>query len=112
MTEDLIDVRLDDYMTRFGQAESIEITQRLKQAKLFSENLDIAVNNYSVPGAKALSGIIYSSHYKFLLANKRKIYFGSLFFLKVLCEKYRSVGMQIDELKLCESLLQVCEMHQ
>jgi hypothetical protein len=111
MTEEFINLRLDQYMTQYGQTEAVDLMQRLGKSKLFHENLQIAINAQDIPGAKALKGIIHSCEPKFLLAKKRKIYFSSLFFLKVLCEKYRSEGIETDELKLSKALLGVCEMN-
>ena len=111
MTEEFITLKLDQYMTEFGQAEAVQLMQRLGKSKYFHENLQIALNSYDVPSGKALSGIIHSCDTRFLLAKKRKIYFSALFFLKILCEKYRNVGLQADELKLSKSLLEVSEMY-
>ncbi len=111
MTEEFITLKLDQYMTQFGQAEAVELMQRLGKSKLFHENLQIAINAFDVPSAKALSGIVHSSDARFLLAKKRKIYFSSLFFLKVLCEKYKNAGMEADELKLSRSLADLSQMY-
>ncbi len=111
MTEEFLNLKVDQYMTEFGQAEAVELMERLSKSKLFTENLDIALNRREIPSGKTISTIIHSSHYKFLLAGKRKIYFSSLFFLKMLCMKYREKCFQPDELDLSKSLLQVCELY-
>jgi hypothetical protein len=111
MTDELLNLKLDQYMTEFGQSESVELMERLSKSKLFNENLNIALNRHEIPSGKTINSIIHSSHYKFLLAGKRKIYFSSLFFLKALCEKYRKQDFQPDELALSRSLLQVCELY-
>ena len=111
MTEEFITLKLDQYMTEYGQAEAVELMQRLGKSKYFHENLQIALNANSVPSGKALGGIIHSCDARFLLSKKRKIYFSSLFILKILCEKYRSVGLEADELKLSKSLLEITELY-
>jgi len=111
MTEEFLSLKLDQYMTEFGQSEAVELMERLSKSKLFNDNLEIALKRHEIPSGKTISGIIHSSHYKFLLAGKRKIYFSSLFFLKVLCEKYRKNGYEPDELDLSRSLMQVCELY-
>lgn len=98
-------------MTEFGQSESVELMERLSKSKLFLENLEIAVSRFDIPSGKTISNIIHGCHYKFLLANKRKIYFSSLFFLGTLCEKYAHRGLEPDELGLSKSLLEICEIY-
>ena len=111
MIEEMIEAKVSQYMSTYGQAESVEIFQRLQSSKLFLENLDIALNRHEVPSGKTLTNIIRGCHYKFILANKRKIYFSSLFFLKVLYDKYEQLGFPINEERFAKSLLEVCEIN-
>lgn len=111
MTEEIIELKLDQYVTQFGQAEAVELLERLTSSKLFHQNLEIALRRQEIPSGKIINNIIHSCSYKFLLANKRKIYFSSLFFLKGLCEKYHHAGLEPDELQLAKALLEVSEIN-
>lgn len=109
MTNEFIQIRLSQYRDLFGQAECDTILKRLSTSKLFTDNLTIAVLKKDVPNAKTISMIIHSSHYKFLLANKRKIYFASLFFLLTLYKNFDDLGISINEKQFAKSLLEICE---
>ncbi len=93
----------------YGQAECIKIMERLNSSKLFMDKLQVGVNRHHVADAKTINNIIHSSHYTFILAPKRKIYFASLFFLQSLYKNFENLGIDIDEYQFMGVLLKICE---
>ncbi|MBI1344316.1 MAG: hypothetical protein GC171_15445 [Terrimonas sp.] len=109
MTNEMIQLKLTQYMDLYGQKEAVSLMQKLGSSKLFMDNINIAIQRHEVPNSKTINNIIHSSHISFLLAGKRKIYFASLFFLLTLYRNYEQLGFPIDELGFSRSLLEICE---
>ena len=70
--------------------------------------MQIAIKRGEVPDVLTISKIIHSTHYKFLLAPKRKIYFASLFFISNLYRNFESLRVEIDEHEFMGRLLEIC----
>lgn len=104
----IIAQKIDSYMTKFGQEESIKIMQQLNFSKTFISNIDIALQAGDVPSYSALEGIIRSVSFKFLFVKKRVAYFSSLYYLAVLIEKYKKHDLKIDLEKLKITFSKIC----
>jgi len=112
MVLNFIELKMYDYIEIYGQKDSIKIMEKLNASKLFNDNLQIAINQQHVANAKTINGIIHSSNYAFLFAPKRKIYFGSLFYLKALYINFKNFGIDIDEHDFMGSLLDICKQYE
>lgn len=106
-----MDEKLSRYEAMFGQAEIVSLMEKLRTSKLFNQNLQIALAKADVPNCETIGAIIHSSNYSFLLAKKRKIYFGSLFFLRVLYEGYEVRDLEIDEDRFANTLFAILEKY-
>ena len=109
MVDKLIERATLQYMELYGRTESISIIEKLNSSKLFNDNINISTQKQIVLNGKAINAIIFSSHYKFLLAHKRKIQFGSLFFLQIIYKKFEHMGIPIDDEKFVNSFLEICD---
>ncbi len=100
--------KVDTYMTKFGQEETIKIMKQLNSSITFISNIDNALQAGDVPSYNALEGIIRSVSFKFLFVKKRVAYFSSLYYLAVLIEKYKKHDVRIDLEKLKITFSKIC----
>ena len=107
MTGVIIQNAILDYMEKYGQEESKTIMERVMTSNLFNENVEIACKKRGVFSADIINKIVASSHWKFALGNKRKIYFGSLLFLSAVYSKIEHLGLPLDDEKFAETLIDI-----
>ena len=107
MTGVFIQKAILDYMEKYGQEESKIIMERVMTSNLFNENVQIACKSRSIYSADTINKIVASSHWKFVLGNKRKIYFGSLLFLSAVYAKLEHTGLPLDEVRFAETLMDI-----
>jgi hypothetical protein len=93
MTDKIIEKALLEYVDLYGKSESNEIMDRTKNSKLFGNNLEIACQNKIVFSGDSINQIVASSHWKFVLGPKRKIYFASLLFLVTTYKKFEHLNI-------------------
>lgn len=91
-------------MEQCGRLESEEIMERIKKSKLFNDNIQIVVQQKRICSGTTINKIVASSHWKFAIGNKRKIYFASLLFLIAVLKKMEYMGIPIDEELFLDSL--------
>lgn len=103
MVKRLIQNAIHEYMEQCGRLESEEIIGRIKKSKLFSDNIQIAVQQRRVFRGDTINKIVASSHWKFAFGHKRKIYFASLLFLIAVYEKFEYLTISINEEEFSDS---------
>lgn len=97
MIETIIQSAIYDYMEQCGRLESEEIMERVKKSKLFNENIEIVVQQKHICSGSLINKIIASSHWKFAIGHKRKIYFASLLFLLTVLKKMEHLDIPVEE---------------
>lgn len=112
ISDAFIDVSLLQYQKEYGEKECNEIAKSCVNSRLFTKNIGIALDNDDVPTGKDINAIINSSGFKFIFYGNRKIYFASLYFLKILYSEYQRVGKPINMLNFMQSFNEVCETFQ
>ena len=103
MIKSQIQNAIHDYMEQCGRLESEEIIDRIKKSQLFSDNIQIAVQQRRVFRGDIINKIVASSHWKFAFAHKRKIYFASLLFLIAVYEKFEHQNIPLNEEQFADS---------
>lgn len=103
--------RINDYTSIFGRVESLRIMNNLNNSRTFISNLETSLQILDVPNRATLEAIIRGATYKHFFAKKRVIYFGSLYYLIVLIEKYKIKKTKVDLGKLQRSFSQICLNH-
>ncbi len=107
MVYEFINLKIFEYMEMYGQAECNVIMERLNNSKLFHENLQIAIEKQHVANGETINNIIHGLGCNFYFLKKRKIYFASLLYLRILYEKFQALGIYIDEHRFMGTLLDV-----
>lgn len=97
MIETKIENAIHEYMEQCGRLESEEIMERVRNSKLFNENIEIIIRQKRICSGSVINKIVASSHWKFAIGHKRKIYFASLLFLFTVLKKMKHLDIQIDE---------------
>ena len=89
---------IEKYKSQYGLNKTNKIIERLNNAKTFNENIDICFEDDRVPQyEKTFYAIVMSADWKFGFANKRKIYFGALWFILMLMKKNMENNFCFDE---------------
>lgn len=111
MVEEMIQIKMDEYVRIYGQKEAVAIMEKLNDSKIFTQNIHVAIRKGEVPSVKIINDTIHSSSTYFLLAGKRKIYFASLYFLFCLYKRTLEFDFYADDVSFSGRLLEICERY-